>query len=45
VEGEWLIYAEAGRPEYKNYEMTDILIINMAGSAQVDPIQGQAALA
>ncbi len=31
-----LLYAEAGHPEYRTYDITDLLIVNMDGSSNLD---------
>jgi ABC-type uncharacterized transport system ATPase component len=31
-----LLYAETGHPEYRNYDITDLLIVNMDGSSNLN---------
>jgi hypothetical protein len=32
-----LMYAEAGHPEYRSYDLVDLTVVNMDGTATVDP--------
>ncbi len=36
IEGQMLVYAEIGHPEYRSYDMVDALIVGMDGTATID---------